>query len=145
MPPKNLEMELTMPAGSPDLHYDLAQHLRAGNTPHLVIKIGETKEDTPLLGTGDYLPLIKLVLYAPVAISIVRGLFGLLKSFVDLKKERILAGAELEKAAIALKAVQKVEIDLEFPDGRKAHFTFSAFSEEECEQLIKKIRQHLPE
>jgi hypothetical protein len=106
------------------------------NLEGMMTQIVEREPQPGEMSIDDYMPIIQVVLGAPVVAAGVKGLFDIIKNYHALKVEQLKAETDIKKAEIAQSAITA---NFETEDGKKTSFAFSSFNEEERERFLETV------
>jgi len=77
-----------------------------------------------------------MILSSTVVAAGVKGLFDIMKTYFDLRKQKLVNQGKIEKSKIDQ---HKVEFVVETKEGKKMNIKFSSFDEEERKQFFNTV------
>lgn len=126
----NIELELHTEKNEIE---DLNDFIREGNLKGVITQLKELPAEKNAMSIADYEPVIKLVLSSTVVGTAIKGVFDLIKTWLEIKERE--KKTELEKEKIKSEE-KKVTFTKTSKSGKIRTITIHAFDEKERENLL---------
>jgi len=132
-------MEIKVILNRSDLSEEISglnDFIREQNLKGIITKVEEIEAPKGTMGFGDLMPIITLILGSSVVTAGVKGLFDLVKNYFEMRKQRELTNAEIERTKL-----EQYNIDFVFEtnEGKKVNLKFNSFSDEERKQFLQTV------
>jgi len=107
---------------------ELNDYIKEHNLKGLISKVLTKEPEKNSMSVNEYMPIIQLVLGSTVVAAGVKGLFDIIKSYFELKKQKISSNVDMEKNSAEK---SKIEFQIETKAGKKINLKFNSFDDKE--------------